>query len=42
LNYRPIIQAIADAGFNGFVSHEYSPLKDPIASLKESIRICKV
>jgi hydroxypyruvate isomerase len=42
LNYRPIIQAIADTGFSGFVSHEYSPLKDPIASLKESIRICKV
>ncbi len=42
LNYRPIAQAIADAGFQGFLSHEYTPLKDPLASLKESIRICTV
>ncbi len=42
LNYRPIVQAIADLGFTGFLSHEYTPLKDPIASLKESLRICDV
>ena len=42
LNYRPIVQAIADLGFTGFLSHEYTPLKDPIASLKESLRICNV
>jgi hydroxypyruvate isomerase len=42
LNYRPIIQAIADLGFDGFVAHEYTPLKDPVESLKESIRICDV
>jgi hydroxypyruvate isomerase len=42
LNYRPIMQAIVETGFQGFVSHEYTPLKDPVASLKESIRICKV
>lgn len=42
LNYRPIAQAIADAGFQGFLSHEYTPLKEPVASLKEAIRICAV
>ncbi|MDZ7638710.1 MAG: TIM barrel protein [Bryobacterales bacterium] len=42
LNYRPIIQAIAETNYSGFVSHEYTPLKDPVASLKESIRVCTV
>lgn len=42
MNYRPIAQAIADAGFTGFVSHEYTPLKDPVASLKEALQICSI
>ncbi len=42
LNYRAIAQAIVDAGFTGYLSHEYSPRKDPIASLDEAIRICDV
>jgi hydroxypyruvate isomerase len=40
LNYRTIAQAIVDAGFTGILSHEYSPLKDPIPSLEEAIRTC--
>jgi hydroxypyruvate isomerase len=42
LNYRPVAQAIVDAGFTGYFSHEYSPLKDPLRSLEEAIRICDV
>ncbi|HWQ54924.1 MAG TPA: TIM barrel protein [Bryobacteraceae bacterium] len=42
LNYRPIAQAIVDLGFTGYFSHEYSPLKDPMTSLDEAIRICDV
>jgi hydroxypyruvate isomerase len=44
LNYRFIMQAIADLGFTGFVSHEYSPSQghDPIAELKKAIEICDV
>lgn len=42
LNYRPIATAIADLGFRGFLAHEYTPLKDPIQSLKASLRICEV
>lgn len=42
LNYRPIAQAIADLGFDGYLAHEYTPLKDPVESLKESLRICDV
>jgi hydroxypyruvate isomerase len=44
LNYRFIMQAIADLGFTGFVSHEYSPTQghDPIATLNKAIEICDV
>jgi hydroxypyruvate isomerase len=44
LNYRFIMQAIAELGFTGFVSHEYSPSpgNDPIATLEKAIQICDV
>jgi len=44
LNYRFVMQAIADLGFTGFVSHEYSPTQghDPIVELKRAIEICDV
>jgi hydroxypyruvate isomerase len=44
LNYRFVMQAIADLGFPGFVTHEYSPApgRDPIESLKRAIEICDV
>ncbi len=44
LNYRFVMQAIADLGFTGFVSHEYSPTQghDPIATLNKAIEICDV
>jgi hydroxypyruvate isomerase len=42
LNYRFIMQAIADLGFTGFVSHEYSPSPghDPIETLNKAMEIC--
>jgi hydroxypyruvate isomerase len=42
LNYRPIAQAIVDAGFTGYFAHEYSPTKDAIRSMDEAIQICDV
>jgi len=42
LNYRPIAQAIVDAGYTGYLAHEYSPLKDPLTSLDKAIAICDV
>lgn len=42
MNYRGIAQAIADLGFQGWVAHEYTPLKDPLTSLDEALRICDV
>jgi hydroxypyruvate isomerase len=42
LNYHVVAKAIADLGFTGVISHEYTPLQDPIASLSEAIVICTV
>ena len=44
LNYRFVMQAIAELGYTGFVSHEYSPSQghDPIAELEKAIEICDV
>jgi hydroxypyruvate isomerase len=44
LNYTVVARAIADLGFTGFVSHEYSPSpgRDAIAELKRAIQICTV
>jgi len=42
INYRPVAQAIVEANFAGYFAHEYSPLRDPVTSLDEAIRICDV
>ena len=42
LNYRFVAQAIADLGYNGVVAHEYTPVRDPIESLKQAIEIFTV
>jgi hydroxypyruvate isomerase len=44
LNYRFIARAIADAGFTGYVGHEYSPSQghDPIAVLQQALEIFDV
>jgi hydroxypyruvate isomerase len=42
LNYRAVAKAIVEAGFTGYLAHEYSPLRDPLVSLEQAIRICDV
>lgn len=42
LYYPAIMRAIAEAGYTGFVSHEYTPKGDPVASLEKAIQICDV
>jgi hydroxypyruvate isomerase len=44
INYPFVMQAIADLGFTGFVSHEYtpSPGNDPVQTLERAIQICDV
>jgi hydroxypyruvate isomerase len=44
LNYRFIMKAIADLGFTGYVTHEYSPTtgNDAIKELAKAMEICAV
>jgi hydroxypyruvate isomerase len=44
INYPFVMQAIADLGYTGFVSHEYmpSPGNDPVQALEKAIQICDV
>jgi hydroxypyruvate isomerase len=42
LNWRTVARAIADAGFPGYVAHEFTPTRDPLTSLAEAFKICDV
>jgi len=42
VNYGPIMQAIVDTGYRGYVGQEFIPLRDKVASLSEAVRICDV
>jgi hydroxypyruvate isomerase len=37
-----VIRAIADAGFRGYVAHEFVPLRDPFESLRAAVDLCDV
>ena len=43
INYPPIMQAIVDSGFKGYVSHEFIPKgADKIAALGHAVQVCDV
>jgi len=42
LNYRAIMQALVDAGYTGYVGHEYIPTRDPLTGLTEAVALCDV
>jgi hydroxypyruvate isomerase len=42
LNYHAVAKAIADTGFTGYFAHEFIPLRDWQASLKQAVQICTV
>jgi len=43
LDHPPIMRAIAEAGFKGFVAHEFIPKnKDKLVSLEYALRLCDV
>ena len=37
-----VAKAIADTGFTGYFAHEFIPLRDWQASLKQAVQICTV
>jgi hydroxypyruvate isomerase len=42
LAYPPIMRAIADRGYTGFIGQEFIPKRDPLASLAQGVKICDV
>jgi len=37
-----VMRAIADAGFKGYVAHEFIPTRDPMTSLRAAVDLCDV
>jgi hydroxypyruvate isomerase len=43
INYPPIMRAIVESGFKGYVSHEFIPKQeDKIAALAQAVQVCDV
>jgi hydroxypyruvate isomerase len=38
--YPPIMKALVDAGYRGYVGHEFIPTRNPLIGLKEAIAVC--
>ena len=42
INYPPIMRAIVATGYTGYIGQEFIPIRDPIQSLREAVKICDV
>jgi hydroxypyruvate isomerase len=42
INFPPIMQALLDIGYQGFVGQEFIPTRDPYQGLFEAVRLCDV
>jgi len=42
INYPRVCKALLDAGYQGFVAHEFVPRRDPLRSLRQAVEICDV
>lgn len=42
LDYPAIMRAIKATGYTGFVGQEFLPVRDPLTSLREAVRLCNV
>ncbi len=42
IQWDAVMRAIADAGFTGYVAHEFEPAGDPLAGLRKAVELCDV
>lgn len=42
INYKPIMEALLEIGYTGFVGQEFIPTRDPLVGLREAIVLCDV
>ncbi len=42
INYHPIIEAITETGFTGYIGHEFIPTRNPLEGLSEAVALSDV
>ncbi len=42
INYPPIMQALIDVKYDGYVGQEFIPTRDPLVGLFEAVKLCDV
>jgi hydroxypyruvate isomerase len=42
INFPPIIRKLLEIGYKGYVGHEFIPIRDPLAGLKQAVELCDV
>jgi hydroxypyruvate isomerase len=42
INFPPIMKAILETGYTGYVGHEFIPTRDPFEGLREAVTLCDV
>jgi hydroxypyruvate isomerase len=42
INYPPIMRALADVGYKGYVGQEFIPTRDPLEGLRQAVELCTV
>jgi hydroxypyruvate isomerase len=42
INYPPIMRALLEVGYKGFVGQEFIPTRDPMQGLREAVALCDV
>ncbi|HEY3963140.1 MAG TPA: TIM barrel protein [Planctomycetaceae bacterium] len=42
INYPPILRKLLATGYQGYVGQEFIPTRDPVAGLREAVRLCDV
>jgi len=42
INFPPVMQALLDIDYKGYVGHEFIPTRDPLEGLTEAVKLCDV
>ena len=42
INYPPIMRKLLEIGYKGYVGQEFIPTRDPLAGLREAVKLCDV
>ncbi len=42
INYKPIMEALVEIGYTGYVGQEFIPTRDPLVGLRQAVTLCDV